>query len=478
MKLKIFVITSILTATTFSSERNSSDLTLNISVKKSEINRVVNKEVPDVFEGVGNGEQLFNGKVFDLGLNLLGNVDKKIADYTKEMKWAYRIERGDININAKADNLVLNSDYTGIFKLNLIEQNENIELKLKGNIELNSRVNISNNWDFQLETTPNFFIENEKFPLKLNLFGFNITKDIDAGKTVQTKLNSALKNVSKKFDEKIVESIDLRKNMIKLLEILKKPILIDEKNSIWLTINPILARYSEFSMDEENIKFGIGSQLETALYVGDEPKIDKKIELPQITYGILNNSSEINLPIILSYKKINEIVNREDFEKKVDIFWGIKADFNNIELAPNQNKISLTSDVVLKLFGIFNLKGNISGNLIPVRNENGEFVKNTIEYYLKTDNWFLKGMNKLFKNKIINSIEKNKYLNLNQSEKNNELKEEFQVKLNKIGAEKEPKLSVNIKEIKMEDIRVKSGDIRVLLRVRGDFYLDIRKLTE
>ena len=341
MKLKIFVITSILTATTFSSERNSSDLTLNISVKKSEINRVVNKEVPDVFEGVGNGEQLFNGKVFDLGLNLLGNVDKKIADYTKEMKWAYRIERGDININAKADNLVLNSDYTGIFKLNLIEQNENIELKLKGNIELNSRVNISNNWDFQLETTPNFFIENEKFPLKLNLFGFNITKDIDAGKTVQTKLNSALKNVSKKFDEKIVESIDLRKNMIKLLEILKKPILIDEKNSIWLTINPILARYSEFSMDEENIKFGIGSQLETALYVGDEPKIDKKIELPQITYGILNNSSEINLPIILSYKKINEIVNREDFEKKVDIFWGIKADFNNIELAPNQNKISL-----------------------------------------------------------------------------------------------------------------------------------------
>lgn len=452
------------------SAMESSNINVDIGIKKSKIENYINQEVEKSFEGAGTGENIFNSKVIDLGIDILGNLSDKINSYIKNLKWGFKIDRDNIKIGLNSNKIELKSELNGIFKVNWSEQGENAQLDIKGNLKFLSKFDILNDWSLKLETIPSFDILNKNLPLNLNFYGIKFTKNINIGENIEETLNTTLKKATERFDKKIIESVNLKTNVLNLINQLKNPLLLDEENSVWITVTPVSASYSEFLTDEENIRVGIGSKMGLSLAVGEPEKIIRDMKLPQITYGVIDKESDINLPVKLDYNKLKEIINRDEVNKTVDIFYGIKATFENIDISSNNKILDVNSDVNFKLLWFFNLKGKLKGKLTVVENQKDN---NRFDYQLETDSSILRFVNKLIKTRLIKSIVENKYLNFNDKNNNSKIRDDIQNRLNKILEKKAPELNVKLKDIKLNRLNFEKESIKILFEIKSEFKLEL-----
>ncbi len=70
--------------------------------------------------------------------------------------WGYKIERDKINLSINSDILDVNSKFNGAFKIDWNKENENAELKLNGDIGFKSKLQISDNWQYEFNPECDF----------------------------------------------------------------------------------------------------------------------------------------------------------------------------------------------------------------------------------------------------------------------------------------------------------------------------------
>ncbi|MGX6592082.1 DUF4403 family protein [Cetobacterium ceti] len=469
----LLLSTFILLGSSIYGNDNLSQVDLNISVKKSFIENIINKELPTTMTDSGSGSQLFGGgsknDLLSLGLNLLGNVDKK---YTEKFRWNYSITRDPIAFSAKGQNIQGVANFNGTLKAQWDRETQGVDANLKGTAGISSNIVINKNWEIIAESTPIFTISQGTLPLKLNIYGMELKTDINVNKNIEQKIVSNLYKATDILDNKIRE-FDLRSLVEKQWLQLKHPILINQDYNLWLTVNPLDASYSNIVSDENNIGIKLGTNSQLHIYMGEKPKDLVLNSLPPMNYGEVKDTFNINLPITATYNALNKELQKNINNKTFSLPLNSKLTLKDIEIFNENNNLKIDTNIALNILGFLNPNAKVISTVNLKYNEtNSSFDKSDFDYTLVTDSTLLKFADKFLhgyiKNKIsekVFSMKTDSYITL--------LKHMAQEKVNSINLEDKAILKTSISSLTLKNILVKKNYITIITNIQGKSNLEI-----
>lgn len=458
------------------SENNSvSKIDINIMMKKSIVENIINNQLPYTIEDSGSGSQIFNGgknNLLGFGLDILGSVDKKFSQFSESFIWAYKINRSPINFSAQEQEVQAVTNIDGNFKASWSRESQSTEIALNGTAGISSIVSISPNWQLKANSTPFLNISNNNLPLTLNIYGLNLKTDINIGDSLEKSIVSKLRTATNELDAKI-QSFDFRSLVEKYWSMFKEPILINPEYKLWLTVNPQSARYSNLITTDNNLGIKIGSDIKLHLYLGEKPAALTLAALPNMNFGFVNDSFNILLPVSTSYKNLNEIINSNIVNKDIKLMTGISSNIKNIDISSENSTLYINSDFNLSILGLIHPSGTIKANVKPIFNkETGSLSSENFDYTLETNSYILKIGNYFFKNKIINLV-KNNYLSFNPSTEMKLAQEYLQNKVANIKLEKNVNLKATIDTFKITDLNIDNTSISVIFNTNGKATIEI-----
>ncbi len=459
------------------SEENISKIDINISLKKSIVENIINSQLPNTIEDSGSGSEIFNGKkngLLETGLNLLGSLDKKFAQSSETFIWAYKINRSPITFNAKGQEVGAVTDIDGLFKASWNREKQGTEIKLNGTAGIRSIISISPDWNLVANSSPFLNISNNNIPLDLNLYGLKFKTDINIGDSLEKSISSKLKKATKEIDSKI-ESFNLRELIEKYWSNLKEPILVNKDYNLWLTIDPKAARYSDLTSFNDDLGIKVGADANLHLYLGDKPSNLNLNSLPSMNFGFVDDSFNINLPISTTYKNLNEIINKNIVQKEFDLYSGIKYSVKNVALSSENSNLNFEANFNLSIFGFLKPNGSIKGSLKPkFDKETGVFFGENFDYSLESNSFILNVLNKIMKNTIKNKIMKN-YLAFNSNKEIDLAKTFIQSKVDNIELDKNIYLKSQIHTFKLSDFTLDNNFISLVVNTTGQSTIIIEK---
>ncbi|MGL5429118.1 MAG: DUF4403 family protein [Cetobacterium sp.] len=479
MKLNKIIISvialNIISSNSTYSEESLSKLDINISLKKSIVENIINSQLPYTIEDTGSGTEIFNSNknnILGTGLNLLGAIDKKFAQSSESFIWAYKINRSPIVFNANGQEVGATTNIDGQFKASWNRDKQGTEMKLNGTAGIKSIVSVSPDWKLVANSSPFLNISNDNIPLDLNLYGLKFKTDINIGSSLEKSISSKLQKATKEIDSKI-ESFNLREIIEKYWSNLKEPILVNKDYNLWLTINPKSARYSDLISFNEDLGIKVGADANLHLYIGEKPANQNLNSLPEMNFGFVDDSFNINLPISTTYNNLNDMINKNIVDKEFDLYSGIKYSAQNVALSSDNSNLNFETNFKLSVFGFLNPTGVIKGSLKPNFNkENGVFVGENFDYSLESNSIILNVINKIFKRSIKNSIIKN-YLSFDPNKEIELAKVFIQSKVNDIELDKNIHLQSEINTFKLVDLKVDTNVISLTVNTTGKSTIQI-----
>lgn len=456
-------------------EDTSSKIDIDITMKKSIVENIINTQLPYTIEDTGSGNQIFNGNknnILGMGLDILGAVDKKFSQFSESFVWAYKINRSPINFSAQEQEIQATTDISGLFKASWSRQSQSTEIALNGTAGINSIVSISPNWQINANSKPFLNISNNNLPLTLNIYGLSFKTDINIGDSLEKSVVSKLRKATNELDSKI-QSFDLRSLVEKYWLKFKEPILVNPEYNLWLTVNPKSARYSNLVTTQDQLGIKVGTDTDLHLYFGEKPSPINLTTLPSMNFGFVNDSFNIILPVSASYKSLNEVINKNLDNKEFKIFSGVSSIIKNITLSSENSTLYASTDFNLNIFGFLNPTGTIKANVKPNFDQNtGTLVGNNFDYSLETNSFILKFINSIFKNKIKETIQ-NKYLSFNSTSEIKLAQNYLQQKVENIELEKNVHLKSSINTFKIINLDINNDFISVTFNATGESSLEI-----
>ena len=473
--LYFLALSLLLSSSTYSEEVPSSKIDVDISIKKSIVENIINNQLPYTIEDTGSGNQIFNGNknnLLGVGLDILGAVDKKFSQFSESFVWAYKINRSPISFSAQEQEIQAITDISGLFKASWSRQSQSTEIALNGTAGINSIVSISPNWQINANSTPFLNISNNDLPLTLNIYGLSFKTDINIGDSLEKSVVSKLRKATNELDSKI-ESFDLRSLVEKYWLKFKEPLLVNPEYNLWLTVNPKSARYSNLITTQEQLGIKVGTDVDLHLYFGEKPSSLNLTTLPSMNFGFVNDSFNIILPVSATYKSLNEVINKNLDNKEFNIFSGVSSSIKNIVLSSENSTIYAVTDFKLNIFGFLNPTGTVKADIKPTFDQNtGTLIGNNFNYSLETDSFILKLVNSIFKNKIKETIQK-KYLSFDSTTEIKLAQNYLQQKVENIELEKNVHLKSTINTFKVTNLDINNDFISVIFNTTGKSILEI-----
>lgn len=472
--IKILIL-SILGATFLNGEDKNivSNIDMSISIKKSLIEDIINKEIPNTLSDSGTGEQLLGGQqnILSLGLNLLGNKDKR---YTERLKWSYSISRNPISFSAEGQNFQAITNFNGVLKANYEKASQAVEANLNGVAGIKTNLIIDQNWNLIPKSSPIFTISNKNLPVNLNIYGLEVKTNLDIGNNIQTKVMNSLEKATGEIDQKI-KSFNLREVIEKQWEKLKDPILLNSDYNFWLTADPVSAKYSGIVSTSEDIGIKIGSDMYLHGYIGEKPQSLNLGTLPVINYGEVQNGFNIHLPITATYSSLNELLMKNFPGKQFEVFPGIAIKVDTLTATQENRKISLISKMNFSIFSIINPQVIIKASFNPVYDsEQNIFMGEAFDYKIESGSFLIKFIDSIFHSMIQKSIEKN-YMKIDLQKDLTSLKKIAQEKVKKIEIDKNTTMFTDINSLKIEKIVVDEQGISLLINILGETNIEINE---
>lgn len=465
----------VLNSNLYSEDISTSKVDVDITMKKSIVENIINSQLPYTIEDSGSGNQIFNGNknnILGVGLDILGAVDKKFSQFSESFVWAYKINRSPISFSAQEQEIQASTDISGLFKASWSRQSQSTEIALNGNAGINSIVSISPNWQISANSSPFLNISNNDLPLTLNIYGLSFKTDINIGDSLEKSVVSKLRKATDELDSKI-QSFDLRSLVEKYWLKFKEPILVNPEYNLWLTVNPKSARYSNLVTTDTELGIKVGTDVDLHLYFGDKPAPLNLTTLPSINFGFVNDSFNIVLPVSSTYKSLNEVLNKNLNNREFKLFSGVSSSIKSVTLSSKNSTLNISSEFGLDIFGFLNPTGTIIANVKPYFDQNtGVLNGDDFDYTLETNSLILKLANAIFKNKITNTI-KEKYLTFDS---NNEMKlaqNYLQQKVESIELEKNVNLKSTINTFKIINLNVNDNSISAIFNATGKSNLEI-----
>ena len=322
---------------------------------------------------------------------LLASNNFDVEEYNFKVKLAKKT-KADIAFDGKK--VLVN------FPLLINAEKETIiqKLQIQGEIHIAAvcEIDIDENWELHTNTALANFYWIEKPKVKMGILNLSIEK------IMNLVIEKAKVKVIDQIDSTIKEKIDLRTQIISVMNLVNRPIKFNNLSDVELSINIDI-----FSMT------GVSDQVdwtEGIISVSGISKIRAKKEIENQSKKLphfywLNNefsidTSDLFFYIDLDLENINKIA-KEKFVGKIFSNSGKEIKIVNLEIKGAEEKLGIVADVE----GSYN--GQIFLSAIPEYDkETRNFVSNEVEINLLTKNVLHKGLAWMLKGRIKNELTK------------------------------------------------------------------------
>lgn len=459
---------------TYAVEKNS-QINLEIGIKKSAINEIVEKEIPRNFSGDGIYEiaNQSGGKnqLLGFGLSLLKNIK---SDIPTKAFWKYNLDRGPVFLSAKGNTVSASTDFSGKAGGVLENSSKNVETDFTGNLGVSTAFSITENWQLITKTSPLLNLSNSVLPLQLEIAGIKIDEKISMRSELEKRINPILQKTANDLDREISQ-FNLRDFIDAQWKNLKDPILINSEYDVWLVARPKKAQYGGIVEKTDRFSIVAGTEAELFLSVGKPENISNLGNLPKIYSQEKENSFTLNLPVILSYNSIKKTLEEKFLNKIFPLFKGGKLTVKNIDLQGENGDLNLKSNFILNIFSILNLEANVAVKGTPKLSQDKKILSlENFSFQVESKNFLVRIADKFFHKKIEKMILE-KYLSFNIEKDVPTLKKVLAEKAKTLELSKNILLSTDIQELNIEDISLDEKGIIIYSQITGTSILNINR---
>lgn len=461
------------------SAETQSKINLEVSLKKSAIQNIVEKDVPKDFSGngtlVGSDAASSSGnKLLGFGLSILKEIKPKL---NYNILWKYTLQRGEIDFTVNNNTLLAATPFTGTVTgtLEKGDKGKAVSTNFDGALGVASNFLITPNWDLRAQTSPKLTLNNTTLPLKFDVAGIPINENLNLGHELEKQITPLLTKAGSEIDSKIAE-VNLKEYVNREWTLLKEPISVEKDYDAWLVVRPKKASYGNIRAVNDRLNVVVGADTDLALYIGKPTKISPLGELPKINMLERDNDFLINLPVIANYENIQNELNNNIGEKTFPIGYGTKVTINNTTLTGVKDLFNLKTDFVLDVWGMFTLKGVLGAEGKPELTPDKKVLKvENFAFNIASDSFIIRMADKIFHNMILKKIKEN-YLSLDLSRDIPKLQKIAAEKARSITLSKDMILKNDIKSLDIQDISITEKEIIIFTQIKGSSLLEINSL--
>jgi Domain of unknown function (DUF4403) len=297
------------------------------------------------------------------------------------------------------------------YRIQVLGMSQTKDTEFQVRLKFATKFSLSPNWEAQTQTSPNGFDWLTKPVLKVG------PVDVPIGGIVGKFLSVKQEKMYKALDDAIAKNIEVKKYVVQAWNTAMQPYLVSEKYKTWLKVTPQEIVMTPLLTANNKVKATIGINAYTETVVGEKPKVNLVMDVPNLKV-IKDIPSNFEVGII------SEISHQEAAKMLADTMVGQKFSFQNGKFNVEVTSIDLygqNDKLVIKA----GLKGSVDGYIyfkgVPYYNPQNQTLSlkdfdydlDTRNVLIKTANWLLQGafakkMKDAFVFQIGEQIESNK----------------------------------------------------------------------
>ena len=410
---------------------------IELDMKKSNINlkyRLNKHSMKDTFNSIMDSllsQNTFDIEEYNLGVKLSKN---KAADIEFEGK--------KVLINFP---LIIKAEKETILQKLLIE----------GEIHVAAicSIEIDGNWELVTDTELVDYFWIEKPTVKMGILSLPVEKIMNRA------IEKAKHKVVDQIDHTIREKMALRSQIVSVMELVRKPIIIDGSEDLGLSI-----AIDDFSMSGVNNQFEWTEGIISVSGMGQIANIDanhnSSEKLPTFSWldaAYDHDTSDIYFNIDVELDLLNKLA-KEKFVGKRFSENGKEITIMNIEIKGLEDKLGVVADVE----GSYN--GQIFLSAIPEYNpESRKFVSKDIEINLLTKNVLHKGLAWMLKGRIKSELDKTLQFSLDDILK--PMRSELAKQIEEINSSGEIELKAMVQDLGIEEFKFSKERIHATIHL-------------
>lgn len=339
------------------------------------------------------------------------------------------------------------------------------DYEAEGSIVLNYKtsIQIDKNWKLVSTTTSNGY-QWLQTP-RLNVAGIQVP----VTPVANFALNQGNKMISQQLDQTLAQMVDLKKYASMAWTEIQKPMQMSEENKLWVRVTPQEMSLSPFQTvgNNLNITMTLGGLVES--FVGVQPPRLKAAALPALQQKStpdkefnLNLAADVTLDQITKLAK-EQLLNKTfaDGKKSITI--------KDLNLYGSNGKLMCMADVVGSIKGKIYFTGDLVFN-----NQNTSLEVQNPMFDLKTKNALLKSADWLLHGVILDKLKP--YLTYNVADNLKQAKTQANTMLKNYQVYEGVNLQGQVNDIKVVDLQIVPGAVRVVAQARGNMMLKVAEL--
>ncbi|MEC5125893.1 DUF4403 family protein [Verrucomicrobiales bacterium BCK34] len=281
---------------------------------------------------------------------LTGSENKSIHKSIKDGAYAWDVVRGDIQFQSQGDGLAFGAPIQGAAHISGSIDAKILRIPLNSTVELGGIVGgklspvIAPDW----KVNPNLVPHLNLSKANLNIGGLG---NIDVTNLLGSSLSGFVQKEAQKLTPAFKKQFDLKSEVEKLWQEGYINELISDEPRVWLNVDPRAVFLSPIDYSTpEALGVTVAIQSETFL-TNREPAAPAPIPLPNLQPLPEGTRTDLRVPLIVSMKELNEVLETEDIEIKTGL--GTKINISGIEAQVGQN-------------GLLNLKIDLRTGRTPI----------------------------------------------------------------------------------------------------------------
>jgi hypothetical protein len=322
-------------------EERKSIINIPVHLKIDEIEDVVNDKVPlKVYQT--SGIRINKSVTMDLDIVRTGNIVMKGSGSYINSKTPVRINS---HLHYKKCKSFFNKDPV-CFKAGA-------KAKLDVVLELSTHIGIDDSWNITSETGYSYELKDAI----VSVGPFHI----DVENYVRPILNREIPKQIPKIDQKIRDTLDVKKYVEFAWRKMNQSILIYEKYGVWLHITPEKVYMTSFNNDEDSINVIAGVEAFIQTYIGEKPILRATEDMPSLEkVDEIENKFNIILPVLMNIDEAKNILSKNINGKKFKVRDDIEIKVLKSNLYGNGDNLVVVVKFAAKLpHRIFDTKGKV-----------------------------------------------------------------------------------------------------------------------
>ncbi|MCB0641056.1 MAG: DUF4403 family protein, partial [Phaeodactylibacter sp.] len=410
---------------------------LPLRIKKSELERNINQQLPDTLyadkNADGNGLEVLAQKQDDITIEL----KEKVLEYTVPLK-----------IFAKKDLRLTDVQARGALTMNF-----------------QTEYDIHEDWSLTTTTLLNGYEWTEKPRLKVGFV--NIPVELIADQV----LDRSKDLITTAIDDQVKANLDLRSQIDMAWKMMHEPFLISEEYRTWMILNPNRIEMTPIEMEDESITSTIILESTPKVYLGEAPTVDAPAAPPPFQWS---TSKETGFNIFIqtdipfseaeALARTNMVGERFESGKRYVVV-------EDLHLAGRGNRLVIETLLSGSYNGKVNLVGKPKYNALTQKLELSKLdvELKTSNFMHKTLGWLFKGA---FKKQIRESVDY--YLDFYLTQMKESIQNEFK------NMPIAPGITMNgdLENFSVQQAYVGVEEIKVMLEMKGGIEVEVTGISE